>query len=190
MQTSAENTKYEFVQGCTIKHEGKLLTRICALRDIEGVCKKGDLGGHLESEKNLDYEGNSWVSGNTRVYGNAYVTGSARVYGNAYVSGDAYVYGDARVYGDAYVSGDARVSSQGAIFWISNVGTENGTLTAYLTKYNSLQVIRGCFIGSVDEFLAASKEKHDDRTHNEYQLLIQVARSRIEHSLKEIEKTQ
>jgi hypothetical protein len=47
---------------------------------------KGGLGGFLESEKNLDQEGNCWVYGYARVYGNAWVFGDAKVYGKARVS--------------------------------------------------------------------------------------------------------
>ena len=68
---------------------------------------------------------------------------------------------------------------RGLIFWASQVGTENGTLTVYNTKGNMLEVTRGCFQGTVDEFLAASEKKHDDETHLEYRLLIEVAYSRI-----------
>jgi carbonic anhydrase/acetyltransferase-like protein (isoleucine patch superfamily) len=68
-----------------------------------GMITKGELGGYIEKEENLDHEGNAWV------YGNAWVSGDARVYGNAQVSGDAWVYGNARVYGDAWVYGNARV---------------------------------------------------------------------------------
>lgn len=82
-------------------------------------------------------------------------------------SGDAWVYGNAQVYGD------------GLIFWASHVGSENGTLTVYNTKDNTLEVTRGCFRGSVDEFLTASEAKHDDQTHLEYRMLIEVAYMRI-----------
>ena len=122
------------------------------------------------------------MSGNAWVYGNARVSGDAWVYGNARVSGDARVYGDAQVSGNAWVYGNARVSGDGLIFWASKVGSENGTLTVYNTKDNTLEVTRGCFKGTVDEFLAASEAKHDDRTHLEYRLLIEVAHSRITHA--------
>jgi len=107
------------------------------------------------------------------------VYGNARVSGDALVSGNAQVYGNARVYGDAQVYGDALVSGDGLIVWFSHVGSENGTLTVYNTKDNSLEVTRGCFRGTVYEFLAASEKKHDDQTHLEYRLLIEVAHSRI-----------
>ena len=89
------------------------------------------------------------------------------------VSGNAWVYGNARV------SGDARVSGNAFICWFSKVGSENGTLTIYNTKENSIEVTRGCFRGTVDEFLAASARKHDARILHEYKLLIEVGVSRI-----------
>ena len=89
--------------------------------------------------------------------------------------GDAWVSGDAQVYGDAWVSGD------NAVVWFSNVGTANGTLTVYCGK-NGLIATRGCFTGSVEEFLAKSAEVHDEKTKREYELLIEVARSRLEEA--------
>ena len=89
------------------------------------------------------------------------------------------------VSGNAWVYGNAQVSGNGLIFWASKVGRENGTLTVYNTKENELEVTRGCFKGSVDEFLKASEEKHDDQTHQEYRLLIEVAHSRITRARKD-----
>ena len=56
-----------------------------------GCVAKGELGGYIEKEENLNQDGDAWVSGNARVYGNA------RVSGDAWVSGHAWVYGDAWV---------------------------------------------------------------------------------------------
>ena len=111
--------KYEMTSE-TIQFGDKTLYRIRALRDLPAVAK-GQLGGYVESERNLSHEGDAWVSGdawvfgNAQVFGNALVSGDAWVYGKASVSGDAWVfdnasvYGDARVYGKASVYGDARV---------------------------------------------------------------------------------
>ena len=95
--------------------------------------------------------------------------------GNARVSGDAWVSGNARV------SGDAWVLNRRSVVWFSNVGTENGTLTVYCGK-NGLIATRGCFTGSVEEFLTKSSEVHDEKTKREYELLIEVARSRLEEA--------
>jgi len=91
----------------------------------------------------------------------------------------AQVSGNAWVYGDAQVSGNAQVYGNALICWFSKVGSENGTLTIYNTKANSIEVTRGCFRGTVDEFLAASARKHDARIQHEYKLLIEVGVSRI-----------
>lgn len=37
-----------------------------------GDVEKGDLGGYIEKEANLDMSGNAWVYGNAQVYGNAW----------------------------------------------------------------------------------------------------------------------
>lgn len=132
----AKNLKYEITDET---HPNiNALKRIRALRNIPGVAKKGDLGGYIMSEKNLDQKGNCWVSDNAQVWDNAKVSGNAHVSGamvsgkaevsgnakvsgnvkiienakvsdNAVVSGNAHVYGNAKVYGKAEVSGNARV---------------------------------------------------------------------------------
>jgi hypothetical protein len=54
------------------------LYRIRALRDIprHGV-EPGDLGGFVESEKNLSQDGDAWVYGGARVFDGAQVCGGA-----------------------------------------------------------------------------------------------------------------
>ncbi|WP_017806445.1 hypothetical protein [Avibacterium paragallinarum] len=132
------------------------LYRIKALVAIASIgVSAGDLGGYVEKESNLDQSGNAWV------------------YGNAVVYGNAEVYGNAKVYGDAVVC------ERSDIVWFSNVGTEYGTLTVFKTKQGVLWATRGCFSGSVEEFLKKSAEVHDEKTKREYQLLIEVAKSRL-----------
>ena len=156
-----QQKKYELTDEFIEHWNGKKLYRIRALVSF-GVVVAGQLGGFVESEKNLDQS----LSGNAWVYGNAWVSGNARVYGNAWV------------YGDARVRSYAVISERKMIFWATNVGSENGTLTVFNGE-NGLIVTRGCFVGTVDEFLAKSAEVHDDKTKNEYKLLIEVAKSRI-----------
>lgn len=73
--------KYELTDE-TIEVYGTALHRIKALKDFGNV-KKGELGGYVESERNLSQEGNCWVCGNAKVCGDAEVCGNARVYGDA-----------------------------------------------------------------------------------------------------------
>lgn len=111
----------------------RTLYRIRALRDIPryGI-KAGDLGGYVETEKNLSQTGNAWVGGDAWVCGDAQVlddaqvSGNARVYGNAKVFGKAEVYSRARVFGDACVSGHAQVCNYACVLgdaWIEGADT-------------------------------------------------------------------
>ena len=64
--------KYELTSETKIVF-GHILYRIKALSSF-GCVSAGDLGGFLESEKNLSQNGDAWVSGNAEVYGNAWVS--------------------------------------------------------------------------------------------------------------------
>ena len=73
--------KYKLTEE-TKEYFGHTLHRIVCVTAF-GTIAVGDVGGWVESEKNLDQDGDAWVYGDAEVYGNA------RVYGNALVSGDA-----------------------------------------------------------------------------------------------------
>jgi len=135
--------KYEILKDDFIEFDGRKLYRIKALKDFRNV-EKGEIGGYIESKRNLSHEGDAWVSGN------------------------------------------ARVLNRHSVVWFSNVGTKNGTLTVYCGK-NGLIATRGCFTGSVEEFLAKSAKVHDEKTKREYELLIEVARSRLKEAQGNIE---
>ena len=66
--------KYELTDE-TVRINSIILHRIKALTDF-GDVDAGDLGGWVESERNLSHDGNAWVYDNAR---------NARVYGDALV---------------------------------------------------------------------------------------------------------
>lgn len=68
--------KYEILKDTKIKFLGREVYRIRALKDFSDV-KKGDIGGYVESEKNLSQEGDCWI------YGNAIACDYSIVCGNA-----------------------------------------------------------------------------------------------------------
>lgn len=111
---------YELTKEC-IKVAGRKLYRIRALIDMpQHNVKAGDLGGFVESWKNLmDY---AWIADNAKVFGNAYIAdnvkvcGSAMVYDSAVVWGDAQISGNARIYGEARVYGKTTVSDNAKIY--------------------------------------------------------------------------
>ena len=115
-----------------------------------GDIKTGELGGFVEKEENLEQYGDAWVSG------------------------------DARVSGNAQVSGDARVLSRKHVACFSNVGSEDGTLTAYTTKQNGIEITRGCFRGSLEEFEAAVAKHHGESYFGkQYVALVQYIKLRF-----------
>lgn len=99
--------KYELTSETKVIN-GVELHRIKALESF-GNIKKGELGGWIESEKNLSQDGDSWVSGNARVCGNAWAGENAIVFGNAVVCDNAIVCGNAVVCDNATVGGYAKV---------------------------------------------------------------------------------
>lgn len=100
-----ENTKkFELVENLTLYHNGGLLYRIRSLKNF-GDVKKGDIGGWVESEKNLSQKGLCWI------YDDAKVCAKARVSENARVMDLAVVDSNARVYGTAGVCDDSRVTN-------------------------------------------------------------------------------
>ena len=85
--------KYELLVDDTITFFGVQLFRIKALISFSGI-EKGEVGGYIASEKNLNQSGNAWVYGNARVYGNAEVSGNADyiVFKNTWSSGRYFTY--------------------------------------------------------------------------------------------------
>lgn len=122
--------KYEFTSE-TKEFSGHTLHRIRAVRDFDTeFChvKAGDLGGWIESEKNLDQDYTAWVadeamvfekvcvseeacvSGHAQVFGEAIVTGGAEVTDNARIFGTAFILDSVKIYGDTQFCGDTMVS--------------------------------------------------------------------------------
>jgi carbonic anhydrase/acetyltransferase-like protein (isoleucine patch superfamily) len=94
-------TKYELTSDA-ISLEGKTLYRIAAIRDF-GDVRAGDLGGFVESEDNLDQDGDCWVYDEAKVLEQATVKKSAKIRGHAIVRGHAKVWDEAVVQDHAIV---------------------------------------------------------------------------------------
>lgn len=175
-------TKYEFTDESIIVNNHKLY-RIKALRDF-GNIKAGDLGGFIESYKNLMHDKNCWVGENACVYdnahvyrdafvcGNADISGNVYIYDSAHVSGHAHIYGNATIYGDANINGDvhiydyahvydnAFISSNKDILWIPDVGYRKNTITFYMGENRVIYVAYEYFFGDIRKFEMKIKEMH------------------------------
>ena len=106
-----ENKKYKLTDETKV-YNGKTLYRIQALKDFDFI-HKGEVGGFVESEKNLWQEGNCWIYDNAMVFDDARVTGDADVSDNAVVCGNSLIAGLAFVYGNAFINDSLVTGSSG-----------------------------------------------------------------------------
>ena len=87
---------------------------------------------------------------------------------------NAWVGDEALVYGNALVKGPRD------IYWISCIGSRDGTTTFFRNANNGISVSCGCFYGTIDEFAAAVTKTHGDNEHAQaYRHAIEIAKLRI-----------
>ena len=61
-----------------------------------------------------------------------------------------------------------------------NVGSSNGVLCAYKLKDGTLELTRGCFSGSLDDFIKAVKNTHGNtKIGKEYMAMVEVIKLRF-----------
>lgn len=163
--------------------------------------------GDASVRTNAKVTGHAQVYGKARIADRALITNTSRIFGTAFVDGTACVRGG-QVYGSAVIRGNAEVQTGAEICgtavlggyaivrrcgeikpfvsnsdsWMTfnNVGSENGVLTVYLATNGAILCTRGCFTGTIEDFLHAVKQEH--RTNHiaqEYALMIQVAKLRL-----------
>ena len=200
--------KYELTDE-TMTVDGVTYHRIRACKDfdVQGYhVKAGDLGGYVESERNIDQDGNGWISGLALISGNARVCGNAHVRGNAWISDNACVYGNAEVGGnaevddnarvggnaqicdDAWVGGNAEVNKPSHIIVIGPIGSRNDYTTFFRSNDNDIIVKCGCFRGNLSEFLKKVNETHGDNKYAaEYRVAAEIAKRHIDLSEGETE---
>lgn len=102
------------------------------------------------------YVSDSWVLESSRVFGNASVqscvlTQESKVFGGAYIN--VYDGADKPILlsAGAIVAGKAFIRNRDDVFQISNVGEDFGTLTAYKTTFDTIEITKGHFLGSIED---------------------------------------
>ena len=136
--------KFELTDKFIINVFGIKLFQIKCTKSFK-YAQKGDLGGYVEKEGNLDQENDAWVSG------------------NAQVSGDAWVYGDANIKNNNEHCG------------FDGFGSCNRHTHAYLTKEKKVEITCGCFRGSIEEFEKKVEETHSGTIYEkQYKAIINV----------------
>lgn len=137
---------------------GTKLFRIKALVTF-GCVKKGELGGFVEKEENLDHTGSAWIFGNAKVYGNEEVSGNAEVSGNQM---------------HATVKG---------------FGSQYRNTTFFITRDRNICVNCGCFSGTLEQFRAKVKETHKDTKYaKEYLAIADLMEMHFKEELEKIKK--
>lgn len=111
-----KNKKYKLLKDDYILEEvfGNPVTlyRVKALKDF-GDVKEGDVGGYIESKRNLSYEDgdNSWVYDDARVYGLASVRNNSTVRESAIVRGATVFTNGSDASGNSIVENAVFISS-------------------------------------------------------------------------------
>ena len=88
-----------------------IVYRIQALENFKCI-SSGNLGGWIESEKNLSQYGTCWIYGDAIVYEDARVVDEAHVFGKAKVFGYACISGESKIYGYAKISHHAQIKNK------------------------------------------------------------------------------
>lgn len=110
------NKKYELIPDTEVSlcpPPTSKLWRIKALRDINtiaGIVKKGDIGGLVESTKNLDKFDNSWIFDNAKVMGDAIIRGGSVLGTYASVSDSSIIDNNSQVMGFSKVRGKSIIT--------------------------------------------------------------------------------
>lgn len=166
----------------TIVHEGHVLHRIQALKDIEEIdVRAGDFGGYVETENNLSHRGNCWIFHNAKIYDcgmvldNAQVIYSASVYDHAIIDKNAVIGDYAKVHGGCYISqyatiyDYAEIKGNACIYGCCNIAGDaiiesdkdyivfknwwsSGRTFVWTRSNNKWSV--GCFYGTGEELIA------------------------------------
>lgn len=137
---------------------GTKLFRIKALVTF-GCVKKGELGGFVEKEENLDHTGSAWI------------------------------FGNARVYGDEEVSGNAEVSGNQMHATVKGFGSQYRNTTFFITRDRNICVNCGCFSGTLEQFRAKVKETHKDTKYaKEYLAIADLMEMHFKEELEKIKK--
>ena len=144
---------FELTDKFIINAFGIKLLQIKCTRKIKHA-DVGDLGGYIEKEDNL--------------------------YGDAWVSGNAQVSGDAKVSGNAQVSGDAKVSNNNEHCGFDCFGSANRHTHAYKTQSGKVEIICGCFRGSIEEFEEQVKKTHQgNEFERQYMAIAEVIKIKL-----------
>ena len=160
----ATNKKYKMLKNDTIIYKGVKLYRIQALKSFNDV-EKGDLGGYIQSHKNLSHDGNCWVYDNAKVFNealvedNAQIHNQAMIYGSALVADNAEIFNNVKIFKLAKVFGDAKIYHNVRIYG-SAIICDHATLYDYAEVFNNATVYNNATIADHAKIYNDVKVRH------------------------------
>jgi UDP-3-O-[3-hydroxymyristoyl] glucosamine N-acyltransferase len=134
-----KENKYEMTADSMVNDDGVDLYRIRALKSFTPLAgnalevKAGDLGGYIESERNLSQTGSAWVADNAQVFDCARVVGDALVKDRACVSGHSLVKDKACALNDTRMYDHSQICEQAKIF-------DSAILSDYVKMFSHAKV--------------------------------------------------
>ena len=97
-----------------------------------------------------------------------------------YIEKEDNLSGDAWVCGDAWVSGDAKVSNNNEHCGFDCFGSANRHTHAYKTQSGKVEIICGCFRGSIEEFEEQVKKTHQgNEFERQYMAIAEVIKIKL-----------
>ncbi|AGB62681.1 putative hexapeptide repeat containing transferase like protein [Bacillus phage phiAGATE] len=144
--------------------------------------------GSAHVSRNAVVSGSANVRDFSTARGYAKIQGKAKIEDHAIISGDAEVRGaasirlSARLDGQATVDDRACITRPSDVLVIHPIGSNNGTLTAYLDRDGEVLCNRGCFNGTLEQFSEAVEKSHkylNPSVFEEYQLAIKLIEQRL-----------
>jgi carbonic anhydrase/acetyltransferase-like protein (isoleucine patch superfamily) len=137
------------------------------------VAEEAIVADKAQIRDNANIYGNASIYNEAQIYGNARLFDEAQIYDcchvcdYAVVCGSACVSENARITNNAFITGNARITNNAFIMDNEDFFVIQGKLGSYFRyttffkdNQNNIFVTCGCFLGTINEFRRAIKEKH------------------------------
>lgn len=149
--------KYELIKSRKRGPNDAKLFQIKALRDFSDV-KAGDLGGFVQGERNLSYQGACWLYDKTEASGDSVVKDNAVLRDSAFVCGNAVVKDNAIIRERGHAGGHAVISEFAEIFGASSACGE-AKIRGHVRLFGEDAVVVDAHIsGNVDVYGGTDKD--------------------------------
>ena len=135
--------KFELDYSSSTTYQGRTLYRIKALKTFTttsgDIIRKSDLGGYVQSEKNLDQKGNSWIFKGAMALDDSRVKDDAQLHHDALIKDNAVIENKASAHNNVTIVGHAHVSEQAVI-------TRNAQITNHATVTKNKEISEISFL--------------------------------------------